>query len=367
LEAIMLENPFQSPTALSDAPQPQFLGYCCPLCKGPLEHSPDAYACAPCGKKYPIVLGIPDFRVFPDPYITFKDDWEKAQRLMDRYPDLDFPGLIEYYWSITPNTPPDLARRYVRHALTAVQRGRRSLDSIQADCPGVRFGKDKAALEVGCGTGGFLAAASERFGPVVGIDIAFRWLIAAKKRLDELGVTAQLVCCCAEYLPFPDQQFDLEVASDVIEHTERQEDLIREAHRALRPGGVFYAATPNRLSLTPEPHVRVWGVGWLPRRWAKPYVRLVRGVPYEHIRLLSSFELRRMVCRTPFGRCRITLPTFSAEEQEGLSARERFLIRGYHKVKNWPVVHQGLLAVGPVLQLICRREGEGAAAPGRLP
>ncbi|MFO0809729.1 MAG: methyltransferase domain-containing protein [Gemmataceae bacterium] len=350
-----------NPSHAADALWPTFLDYCCPLCKGPLDRAADRYVCPPCGKTYPIVLGIPDFRVFPDPYISIQDDWEKARRLMDRYPSVDFQGLVEYYWSITPNTPPDLARRFVRHVLSAVDRGRRSLDSIRAGEPSIPFGRDRAVLEVGCGTGGFLAAAAERFGLVVGIDIAFRWLIAAKKRHDELGIAAQLVCCCAEYLPFADQQFDLEVASDVIEHTERQEDLIREAHRALRPGGAFYAATPNRLSLTRDPHVRVWGLGWLPRRWAKTYVRLVRGVQYDHIRLLSSFELRRMVRRTPFGRCRITLPTFNAEEQKGLSARERFLIRAYHTVKDWPGIRHGLLAVGPMLQVICRREAEGAA------
>jgi SAM-dependent methyltransferase len=350
------------PTVVPAAePRTGFLDYVCPKCKGTLQSLPESYFCGPCAKHYPVVMGIPDFRVFPDPYITFRDDWEKAKRIVERFPHTDFRGLVDYYWSITPESPRDLVQRYVRHAVTAVERGRRSLDSIEADLPHLKPGPDRRALEVGCGTGGFLVAAAERFGHAVGIDIAFRWLVIAKKRLEELGADAQLVCCCAEYLPFPEQQFDLEVASDVIEHTATQEDLIRAAYHALRPGGAFYAATPNRYSLTPEPHVRVWGVGWLPRRWMKAYVQWRRGIPYEHIRLLSSLELRRMVRRTPFGRCRIVLPTFSASEQEGLSARERRLISLYHKMKDWPLIRSALLVCGPVLQLICVREDAAGA------
>jgi hypothetical protein len=32
----------------------------------------------------------------------------------------------------------------------------------------------------------------------------------------------------------------------------------------LRPGGLLFLATPNRYTLGLEPHVRLWGVGYLP-------------------------------------------------------------------------------------------------------
>jgi hypothetical protein len=88
----------------------------------------------------------------------------------------------------------------------------------------------------------------------------------------------------------------------------------------------------------------------------KPYARWARGVPYEHIRLLSFFELQRLVRHTPFRRGTIRLPAFSDGEQEGLSARERSLVHIYHKLKDWPLIRQVLLVVGPVLQLVCVRE-----------
>ena len=174
------------------------LPYVCPRCKGPLTRDAEAYRCAACAAEYPIVLGIPDFRVFPDPWLGYEEDRVKARRVAARYDELDFAGLVEYYWQLTPDTPPDLARRYIRHALGGVERGRSSLDEIARLAQGPP--RDAPFLEVGCGTGGFLVAAAtrdaERFERVVGIDIAMRWLVIARKRLEEAGVDAELACCC---------------------------------------------------------------------------------------------------------------------------------------------------------------------------
>jgi SAM-dependent methyltransferase len=305
-----------------------------------------------------VILGIPDFRVFPDPYIDLGDDRKKALKIADQLHNMDFRGLLEHYWSITPHGSSKLVRRYIRYACTGVDRGRRTLETIEVEIPTKVFGPERCCLELGCGTGGFLVAATGRFDRIVGIDIAFRWLIVAKKRLEEAGGSAQLVCCCAEYLPFPGAFFDLVVAVDVLEHAPHQEQLIREAGRALRPGGVFYATTANRWSLAPEPNVRVWGVGWLPRQWMKPYVRFFRGIDYEHVRLLSFPELKRMARRAFFGSCRVGLPAFSAAEMKGLSAVERILAAAHNRIRTWPGFRSLLLACGPKLRLICRKDAQ---------
>lgn len=314
----------------------------------------EAYRCAACNRTYPIVWGIPDFRVFPDPYISIEDDHRKALRIAAYYDQRDYRGLAEFYWSITPETPPDLVQRYMRYDMAGEERGRQMLNVVSEESRR-HFGRDDRMLELGCRTGGFLVAAAERFGHVVGIDIAFRWLVVAKKRLEQQGHSGQLVCCCAQYLPFKDQQFDLVVAGNVIEHSTQQEQLIRDAYRVLRPRGVFFAVTCNRLSLAGEPHVRVWGVGYLPRKWMRPYVRWRKGVEYEHVHLLSAFELVQMIRRTPFRRALIAPPAFGEKEQEGLGARERWAIGIYNRIRNWPGVRLMLLLIGPLLQVMCVR------------
>src|SRR5262249_23671207 len=196
----------------------------------------------PCGRDYPVILGIPDFRVFHDPYIDYVADRRKGLRIAERAPAVDFPGLVEYYWSITPGVPADLVRRYVRNAVTGEGRGRRLLGSVEAALPRLAGRAGVLGLELGCGTGGFLAAAGRRW-RVVGTDIAFRWLVVARKRLEELGVSAPLVCCCAEHLPFAAGRFDCVVAANVFEHAASPGRLLREAHRTLRPGGGLFAST----------------------------------------------------------------------------------------------------------------------------
>lgn len=47
-------------------------------------------------------------------------------------------------------------------------------------------------------------------------------------------------------IPYPDAHFDVVVAFEALEHSERPEDLIRAAKRVLKPDGVFVTATPDK-------------------------------------------------------------------------------------------------------------------------
>jgi uncharacterized protein YbaR (Trm112 family) len=53
------------------------------LCQGRLVVFPEAYRCAACERSYPIVVGIPDFRLAPDPYISLAEEYEKTRLLAD--------------------------------------------------------------------------------------------------------------------------------------------------------------------------------------------------------------------------------------------------------------------------------------------
>ena len=329
--------------------------YCCPRCKAPITLGADAYTCNACDARYPIILGIPDFRVFPDPYISIEADHEKGRRIAERARDSNFQGLVEYYWSITPNEPPEMARRFIAQALAAADRGRHLLNAHSAVKTKLKE-PNARILDLGTRTGGLLMAAAEHGQKTIGIDIAFRWLIIARKRLEEAGQSAQLVCCCAEFLPFRERSFDLVLAENVLEHTAQQRELIEEAHRVLKPGGVFFATTWNRLALAPEPHLRLWGVGWVPRQVAKRYVKLRKGMNYDHVRLLSVFQLAHIVRSSSFQAYEILLPTFSAAELANVSSAQRLTIELYHRIKDWPLFRGLLRIFGPVLHLVCVRE-----------
>lgn len=339
------------------------IDFLCPRCRGPLEWPGDAYRCMPCGARYPIVLGIPDFRVEPDPYLSIEDDWAKGRRLEDRAPDTDFAGLVRYYWSLTPGEPEEQASRFLEYALAGRARGQEFLDSLDREGAAPRRTGEAAAgpgmaraLEIGCRTGGVLQAIAERIPQAVGIDVSFRWLVVARKGLAERGLSAELVCCNAEHLPFPDRTFDLTIAENVLEHARSPAAILQEGRRTLRPGGRLLAITWNRLALAPEPHVRLWGVGWLPRSVARWYVRARRGSDYSHVRLLSVFGLRAAARSAGFGSWRVDLPDFGESMVSRLSPAQALLIRWYEQLKRVPLFRPVFLMVAPVLHLDGRRD-----------
>ena len=142
-----------------------------------------------------------------------------------------------------------------------------------------------------------------KYEKVIGLDSSLPDLILAKKLLESEGLlTVQLVQARGQALPFHQESFDFISAQNVLEHLFDPESVFRECYRILRQGGGFTADSRNRFDLFfPEPHVKIRWVGLLPRRWAKSYVRLRRGMSYEATKLLSLGELRQGL-RNNFGR-----------------------------------------------------------------
>ena len=173
----------------------------CLVCKGMLSQRPEELACPECQRAYPIVLGIPDLRVYEDPLIPLQDDYRKGEKIQAESERLSFAELVHYYWSLPtyPPTPADLRQRFTRHVLTDEQRIEGYQDKI---------GQGASFLDVGCGTAALVKVAQQFFRFAVGCDVAFRWLLIARKRLREAGLSANLVCCCADYLPFSENVFD---------------------------------------------------------------------------------------------------------------------------------------------------------------
>ena len=341
---------------------------CCPRCSGALDRRIDLYRCIVCHHEYPIILGIADFRVFPDPYIDYADDRAKGARVLEGMEDASFAILVRRYWELTPDVPRDLVEGYVSHVLAAAERAISILAEVRG--AGRRLGASPAVssgalLEIGCGTGGLLIAAAREYEQVVGVDIAFRWLAIATKRVQEAVDTGeltpqqaariQILCACAERLPLPAGAFDVVVGASVLEHAKRQEDVLRQACQALRAHGLLFLTSVNRLSLAPEPHVHVWGVGFLPRRWMGPYVRRVRGVPYRHIRLLSAPGLVALLRRTGFEHWRVEPPPLPEADVRRYSARIQAAARVYDRLRRMPGPRQLLTLFGPLLQVAAVR------------
>lgn len=267
----------------------EHLRFCCPRCQQEVHRIADAYQCSHCPASYPVIAGVADFRLWPDPYIGLEDDRRKAIHLAEQARSRSFEQMLHYYYSITPEDPPDLASRWTAHALREPQLASHLLNSVSL------ANEAGALLDVGCSTGGLLVAASGRFSRLVGVDVALRWLVVGSVRLRERTSNATLVCANAEALPFAAGEFAAATATDVLEHLRDAPRALTEVRRVLQPRGETVWTTNNRYAPLPEPHVKLWGVGWLPRHLQASYVAWRRRdlLPYR-IALRGPAETRRL-------------------------------------------------------------------------
>jgi SAM-dependent methyltransferase len=322
----------------------------CPRCRDDLDDRGEGLACTGCGAAYPVIAGIPDLRVEPDPWIGLEADRAKALKVEEAAEGLDFEGAVRAYWRLTPSTPADRAERFVRHVLRAEARSREWLERIGRDehpAPG-------PWLDEGCGTADLAAAVGPHV-PVVGLDVALRWLVVARRRLEEVGVPAHLVCGNAERLPFADGSFRRILSLGMLEHCADRPAVFGEARRVLGGGGLLRFRTVNRFTLLREPHVGVRGVGFLPRSWADPYVRWRTGRGYDHHDPAGSGELRGGLRAAGFRDVRIEAARLLPTELEELGPLGRRLGPVYEWTRATPGARAPLRWIAPLL------EGRGTA------
>lgn len=262
----------------------------CPRCRVDLEGSLTAgLHCRRCEHDYPVVAGIADLRLEPDRYLSLADDRAKAEALA-ALPG-GFADVLAAYWRQTPEVPARLAAHYVERALDAARRADAHLERLGSGPTNV--------LDVGCGTGGMLIAAARRGIVPVGVDIALRWLVVARRALLEEGIDALVVAADGARLPFRRQSFDLVTCIEALEHTADQRGLVHACLAAARPEGHAYLVTANRFSLAPDPTLALWGTGLLPRRVSPGYVRWRRGTRSQFYRPPSRSRLRSLVGPLP--------------------------------------------------------------------
>ncbi|HUP27381.1 MAG TPA: class I SAM-dependent methyltransferase [Chloroflexia bacterium] len=96
----------------------------------------------------------------------------------------------------------------------------------------------RRALDLGCGTGLNLDHMA-RYARPVGTDFSEEALHFCRERGHELLCKAD-----AASLPFPDQEFDIITALDVIEHLDDDLLALSELKRVLKPGGFLIVSVP---------------------------------------------------------------------------------------------------------------------------
>lgn len=324
----------------------------CPGCKGNLRQTQATLQCSLCFAEFAIFDGIPDLRL---PGIASWIDVEAervyARRLLQELKDAPTEVWVRRIFS--DQSPTDRARIDTRTRQTMVAPRRYGAELNR--WLGAATSGAGVFLEVGCGAGTLLAAAASAGRHGIGVDASLVWLLVAARLMPEYGGTPLLAAAFADALPLRNDAVTGVVSLDVIEHVADPRAYLKEIDRVLAPGGSVALSTPNRFSLGAEPHVFVWGVGWLPRQWQKRYVRWRSGKDYEFVKLLGQRELRTLLRSATRIDAKIFAPPIPDEEVAAFSRRRAWLARVYNYVvsrRGW----QGLTReFGPFFRIVGRK------------
>jgi len=289
-----------------------------------------------------------DLRVPGASWIDYGADRDRAEHLLALGSDVPASTLLHEVFSRRAGWSTAQIEQRTAQFLGATRRWRGELDGWLNPCRQA----GGAVLDLGCGGGQFLAALAPSGRECVGLDVSVEWLVVAHRVLSEAGTACQLIAALAEALPFGDGAFAAVVSLDVLEHVGDRAGYLREIDRILQPLGVLFLTTPNRFSAAAEPHVGIWGVGWVPRRWQKTYVARRTSVPYEFVRLTSYMEIKRLFRRHTRVGVQVTVPPIPMEDLARMSRRRVLLARVYNALVGFPPAALGFRAVGPYFRVM---------------
>ena len=234
----------------------------------------------------------------------------------------------------------------------------------------------KTVLDLGCGEGGFVVALRERGARVVGVDLSMEALEIARFQLlarPALGSPAILGQVEGNHLPFGDNTFDVVTSVDTLEHIPDLPGFFREVNRVLKPGGQFYANTPNR-HWPYETHCRMYFLHWVPlslrpgivRTFFPKRLKKIEKLRYlEALNLQTPAELTDLSGRYFSGRepyARVLLNRYRNDEKKGTLAKKGKkggIIRAFLGVARIPglsLLFEGFLGrYSPEIILIARK------------
>ena len=104
-------------------------------------------------------------------------------------------------------------------------------------------------LEIGVGAGTDHLQWARAGAICSGVDLTESAIEMTRDLLRMNGLTSDLKTADAEHLPFEDNAFDVVYSWGVIHHSSNPERIVAEAHRVLRPGGVFIGMLYGRHSI----------------------------------------------------------------------------------------------------------------------
>jgi 2-polyprenyl-3-methyl-5-hydroxy-6-metoxy-1,4-benzoquinol methylase len=130
----------------------------------------------------------------------------------------------------------------------------------------ISIGPATSVLEIGTGTGWFPLLCKLEGISCTGLEISPQLIEHAREWGRQYGVEPDIRLGNIEDGGLPEQSCDAIIANSVFEHVEHWQQALQHVYRTLKPGGVFFFISTNKLSpASTEYSFPLYG--WLPDRW----------------------------------------------------------------------------------------------------
>ena len=154
--------------------------------------------------------------------------------------------------------------------------------------------------DIGCGAATQCALWAHAGHHVFGVDINEPLINLGRERAAAAGLKIDLRSGTATELPWSSESMDVCLCPELLEHVADWQAVIREAVRVLKPGGVLYLSTTNKLCPQQE-EFDLPGYSWYPAYLKRRYERLsvttrpelVSHAKYPAVHWFSYFGLRK--------------------------------------------------------------------------
>jgi len=224
------------------------------------------------------------------------------------------------------------------------------------------LGPEKAALslevaDIGCGAGSQCLLWAERGHRVHGLDINRKLVELGGKRAVERHLEIDFQVGSATNLPFEDSSMDVCLAPELLEHVEEWEPCMREFTRVLKPGGLLYVSTTNKLC-PKQQEFDLPFYSWYPAPMKRRYERLsvttrpelVNHAKYPAVHWFTYYGLRTWLAKRGFD----SQDRFDVTSLDDKSTVGRFVIRS---IRALPPIRLLAQMATPGTTVVARKRG----------